>query len=135
MTMAAIRHWWLSGVLLGAGCAPLDVPPPVAAPPPPASEAEAPVPPPPPKPRQKPESLLGLGPADTLLLLGTPDLVRRDDSVQIHQYRDTLCVLDLIFYEGADHGPFRLSAVDSRDRAAQPYDGADCLERLIQRRP
>ncbi|GAB4146500.1 MAG: hypothetical protein Tsb0016_16980 [Sphingomonadales bacterium] len=68
-----------------------------------------------------------------MLLLGTPDLVRRDDSVQIHQYRDGACVLDLIFYEGADAGPFVLRAFDTRDRLGQPFDGGACLDRVKRR--
>ncbi len=138
-TWTSYALWVLITVL--AGCAapsggpPASPPvPPAASPTPPAAAApEAPPPPPPALPA--PSTLLGLGPADTMLLLGTPDLVRRDDSVQIHQYRDGACVLDLIFYEGPDAGPFALRAYDARDRLGQPFDGAACLDRVKRREP
>lgn len=68
-----------------------------------------------------PEQLLGMT-ADSLGdILGQPDVVRRDDGVEVWQYRSEACVLDLFLYGGMK----QVEYVDLRDRG----DSTDVMVR------
>jgi hypothetical protein len=71
----------------------------VTAPPPPAPAVE---PPPPPPPEFEPASLLGASSRKVEAVLGSADLLRREGTAEVWQYRLATCVVDYFVYPDAD---------------------------------
>lgn len=66
----------------------------------------------------KPAKLVGMSQFDIKKALGEPSFVRRDDGVEIWQYRAENCILDLFLYDGregmrVDHSELRGPILDS----------------------
>ena len=71
----------------------------VTAPPPPVPAVE---PPPPPPPEFEPTSLLGASSSKIEAVLGSADLLRREGTAEVWQYRLATCVVDYFVYPDAD---------------------------------
>jgi hypothetical protein len=71
----------------------------VTAPPPPVPAVE---PPPPPLPEFEPASLLGASSSKIEAVLGSADLLRREGTAEVWQYRLATCVVDYFVYPDAD---------------------------------
>ena len=71
----------------------------VTAPPPPVPAVE---PPPPPPPEFEPASLLGASSSKIEAVLGSADLLRREGTAEVWQYRLATCVVDYFVYPDAD---------------------------------
>ena len=71
----------------------------VTAPPPPVPAVE---PPPPPPPEFEPASLLGASSSKIEAVLGSADLLRREGTAEVWQYRLAACVLDYFVYPDAN---------------------------------
>jgi hypothetical protein len=71
----------------------------VTAPPPPAPAVE---PPPPPPPEFEPASLLGASSRKVEAVLGSADLLRREGTAEVWQYRLATCVVDYFVYPDAN---------------------------------
>lgn len=71
----------------------------VTAPPPPVPAVE---PPPPPPPEFEPASLLGASSRKVEAVLGSADLLRREGTAEVWQYRLATCVVDYFVYPDAD---------------------------------
>jgi len=77
----------------------------------------------------KPEQLIGFSHFDIQRTLGDPNFVRKDQGVEIWQYKDDECILDLFLYEKTnglkvDHTELRGPILDSAG-------GLDCYKRLL----
>jgi hypothetical protein len=72
----------------------------VTAPPPPVPAVE---PPPPPPPEFEPASLLGASSSKIEAVLGSADLLRREGTAEVWQYRLATCVVDYFVYPDANH--------------------------------
>lgn len=84
----------------------------------------------PPPPEVDPDELLGLSADDITAKLGRPTLVRRERGVEIWQYRQTDCVLDLFLYGSAR----QVEHVDLRDRGdATEAAVRACFQRMLQK--
>ena len=70
----------------------------VTAPPPPVPAVE---PPPPPPPEFEPASLLGASSSKIEAVLGSADLLRREGTAEVWQYRLATCVVDYFVYPDA----------------------------------
>jgi len=122
--------------------------PPFAVPPPPKPQGlqaalvvppqPAPTVPPPeppaPLPAPRPETLVGLDPAQTESLLGPPAAVREQSPATIWSYTTTNCRLDLFFY--MNMASKRLSALsyDLKNQDGQPNEvlASECLRQLTE---
>lgn len=71
----------------------------VTAPPPPVPAVE---PPPPPPPEFEPASLLGASSSKIEAVLGSADLLRREGTAEVWQYRLATCVVDYFVYPDAN---------------------------------
>jgi hypothetical protein len=71
----------------------------VTAPPPPVPAVE---PPPPPPPEFEPATLLGASSSKIEAVLGSADLLRREGTAEVWQYRLATCVVDYFVYPDAD---------------------------------
>ena len=71
----------------------------VTAPPPPVPAVE---PPPPPPPEFEPTSLLGASSSKIEAVLGSADLLRREGTAEVWQYRLATCVVDYFVYPDAN---------------------------------
>ncbi|SCA56421.1 exported hypothetical protein [Candidatus Terasakiella magnetica] len=78
----------------------------------------------------RPEKLVGMSAFDVKQTLGLPSFVRKDNGVEIWQYRTQNCILDLFLYEdrqnglSVDHSELRGPELDSRGQLS-------CLETII----
>ncbi|MFQ5348716.1 MAG: hypothetical protein ACE5ED_12925 [Rhodothalassiaceae bacterium] len=122
----------LAGVLAGCTLLPAarEVPP---APPPepvPAPESESPPPAPVPVP---PTAALILEKDATAVqaILGHPALVRREDGVQVMQFADGHCVLDVFLYRRQGDARFVARHLAARTPAGDSLEPADCLALLV----
>lgn len=66
--------------------------------------------------------------------LGTPTLVRRDDSVQVMIFETALCVVEVIFYEPANGDHFRARRVNTRSRTGQDVDTENCIRQQLEQK-
>lgn len=92
--------------------------------------------PPPPLPEPLPpdaESFLGLEPPAIQAIFGVPALVRREPGMQLMQYGDAVCVLDIAFYSSMPGAPFYARHIESRNRRGEAVTTKDCLARLVPR--
>ncbi|RMD88347.1 MAG: hypothetical protein D6807_05985 [Alphaproteobacteria bacterium] len=122
----------LAGVL--AGCTLLPggeaVPPQPPPAPLPAPEAE----PPPPAPVPVPPTaalVLGKDAAAVQAILGHPVLVRREDGVQVMQFANGHCVLDVFLYRHESDARFVARHLAARTPAGERLEPADCLALLV----
>lgn len=134
-----VRHFiLLSSLVFLTACATEEepVPPPVV--------EEIPIPSPPPEiiqevepepePLPDPDTLLQKSPADIVTLLGDPGLVRWEGNVQVFQYDNQDCVLDMVFIE-QESGGFLLSYYETRSvQSAERVDAPLCLDALLKER-
>ncbi len=132
------------GLLLAACAAPTEPVPPVAeATPPPEVEttqsAQIPEPdalfptPAEPEPIAVDMARLdGQAPTGVVAYLGTPSLVRRDDSVQVMIFEASSCVVEVIFYEPANGDHFRAHRVNARSRTGQDVDTENCIRQHLE---
>ncbi len=79
-----------------------------------------------------PERLIGLGPNGLNVLLGQPDLIRREPPARIWQYRSGACVFDIVLYEEADGE--RVTYVEARDSLGNRTEPRPCLNTLLRAR-
>ncbi len=79
-----------------------------------------------------PERLIGLGPNGLNVLLGQPELIRREPPARIWQYRSGACVFDVVFYEEADGE--RVTYVEARDSLGNRTAPRPCLNTLLRAR-
>lgn len=132
------------GLLLAACAAPAEQVPPVAeASPPPEVEiiqsAQTPEPDTLPVATAEPEPIAvdmarldDQTPTSVVAYLGTPSLVRRDDSVQVMIYESSACVVEIIFYEPANGDHFRAHRVNARSRTGQDVDIENCIRQHLE---
>lgn len=74
------------------------------------------------------EQLLNKAPAMVQGFLGQPSLVRHDGNVQVFQFKNQTCVLDVYFYrEGAGEG-FLANHVDVRTNNGGELEPNTCLK-------
>ncbi len=105
---------------------------PALPPPPPSAAANVPAGKAPPAPAPaRAWRLLARDAAELVTLIGPPDLVRREDTVQIFQYRGgDDCILELVLYER--DGRFFVRYVTARRRHdGEPMHPDRCLTRLL----
>ncbi len=88
--------------------------------------------PPEPKIDDDPARLMGLDAAELALLLGAPDLLRREPPAEIWQYRGATCVFDVFLYEQT--GQQRVTYLEARDGTAQRIGARACLNELFRAR-
>lgn len=145
MTARRRAQRWACALLLAAlaGCAdPFGQRPPQPQPHPappldpaltePAAKPSAPRPAPEPDPEPPAAAvLMGVTPAQVQDILGTPTLVRRENTVQVMQFEAEDCVLDVTLYEEAPGAPFRTQYVEARRRDGTEIAPQDCLATLI----
>ena len=81
--------------------------------------------------RPEPGRLLGLTTQDVESLLGQPSLVRAERAVQVMQFADAECVLDIFMSEPQPGAQFRTQYVEARDRDGQVLPEEQCLAVLI----
>lgn len=74
-------------------------------------------------------------PTTVIEYLGTPSLVRRDDTVQVMIFETGTCVVEVIFYEPANGDHFRAHRVNTRSRTGQDVDTETCVRRLLKLTP
>ncbi len=132
------------GLLLAACAAPRGPVPPVseAAPPPDVEAiqpAQIPEPEVVPSVPAEPEpiavdmtQLNGQTPTGVIAYLGTPSLVRRDDSVQVMIFESSACVVEIIFYEPANGDHFRAHRINARSRTGQDVDSENCIRQHLE---
>lgn len=79
----------------------------------------------------RPTKLVGVDGFDVEEALGKPDFIRKDDGVEIWQYRTAHCILDLFLYQKRGH----LSVDHSELRGALPDHDADrtCFKSIVTR--
>ena len=143
MTHPAVKYLPVTlGLMLTACSAPtapppvVEVAPPVVAEPQPAPLLE-PVPMVPPKPEPVAVDMArldGQTPTDVIAYLGTPSLVRRDDSVQVMIFENSACVVEVIFYEPENGDHFRAHRVNARSRTGQDVDSENCIRQHLEDR-
>ncbi|GHF14907.1 hypothetical protein GCM10017044_06290 [Kordiimonas sediminis] len=80
-----------------------------------------------------PGELQGKTPAQVQTIMGEPDLVRRDGSMQVMLFETNQCVLDVVFYESSVGEHFRASAISARSRDGKDVDAVQCLETMSNR--
>jgi hypothetical protein len=78
------------------------------------------------------ERLHGMIARDLALSFGAPDLLRRDGSAEIWQYRAASCVLDIFLYAEADE--LRVAYAEARPRGAQRTTPESCAAVVAGRR-
>ncbi len=78
-----------------------------------------------------PAKLKGFEPAAMQALLGVPDLLRWESHAQVYQYRGAKCVLDIIFYESPNGGPFQAVHLSARGPGGQDTEVKTCLVDLL----
>jgi len=133
---------FLLAALALSACQTGRTPPPVtAAPTAPVVAAPEPAPQPvpqvaarPPEPvvNDDPNQFLGLDRSALAALLGTPDLIRREDPAEIWQYVTLDCVVDVVLY---NRGPrYAVSYLEARDETAARQAPQPCLNRLLRDR-
>ena len=85
----------------------------------------------PPSPHQTSGGIIGLTSQEVVQRLGTPALqVREGRSLKL-QFRGRFCVLDAYLYPPVGQAaPYRVTHVDTRNRALAPVDQATCLASL-----
>jgi len=78
-----------------------------------------------------PAKLVGIDGFDVEEALGKPDFIRKDDGVEIWQYRTSQCILDLFLYQKKGH----LSVDHSELRGAVAEHPADrtCFKSIVTR--
>lgn len=121
-----------------------------ATPPPPASDAptplvaaatpvQAPVQPEPEVQPAAPEPLVvdmarieNQTPTIVIEYLGTPSLVRRDDTVQVMIFETGTCVVEVIFFEPENGDHFRAHRVNTRSTSGQDVNTENCVRRQLE---
>jgi hypothetical protein len=79
-----------------------------------------------------PGQLLGLEPDALSVLLGRPELIRREDPAQVWQYRGADCVFDVVLYQ--DAGGSSVTYVEARDGDGDRTEPRPCLNQLLRAR-
>jgi len=77
----------------------------------------------------KPAQLIGLSHFDIQRTLGDPNFVRKDKGVEIWQYKDDSCILDLFLYEKTDG--LMVDHTELRGPILDSAGGLDCYKRLL----
>lgn len=77
----------------------------------------------------EPAQLIGLSHFDIQRTLGDPSFVRKDTGVEIWQYKDDSCILDLFLYEKTDG--LKVDHTDLRGPILDSAGGLDCYKRLL----
>jgi len=72
-------------------------------------------------------------PTEVIGYLGTPSLVRRDDTVQVMIFETNTCVVEVIFFEPASGDHFRAHRVNTRSPTGQDVDTENCVRRQLER--
>lgn len=71
-------------------------------------------------------------PTDVIAYLGTPSLVRRDGSVQVMIFENSVCVVEIIFYEPANGDHFRARRINTRSRSGHNVDTENCVRQHLE---
>ncbi len=74
------------------------------------------------------QRILGLEPRTTEDIFGTASFVRWDGSAIIRQYKNDLCILDIVFYEEISGDPFRATYFESRSLSGESLELKECLK-------
>lgn len=77
-----------------------------------------------------PHELMGLSPRHIQETLGEPNLVRRDNAVQIMLYEQPACVLEVIFREPQNAQPFEAVYITARTDKGAEIDTGACITSL-----
>ncbi|MCK5041666.1 MAG: hypothetical protein KAR62_05200 [Sphingomonadales bacterium] len=75
--------------------------------------------------------LLDYTPLEVFNWLGTPSLVRRDTRVQVAQFANTHCILDVYFYRPSEQMDFLANHVDARTSNGADFSEDECLATLL----
>lgn len=79
-----------------------------------------------------PEQLLGLGPNGLFVLLGEPQLIRREAPAQVWQYRGLACVFDVVLYRRDEIES--VTYIEARDSQGNKTPPRPCLNELLRAR-
>ncbi len=71
-------------------------------------------------------------PTNVIAYLGTPSLVRRDDTVQVMIFETGTCVVEVIFFEPENGDHFRAHRVNTRSTSGQDVDTENCVRRQLE---
>jgi len=71
-------------------------------------------------------------PTNVIEYLGTPSLVRRDDTVQVMIFETGTCVVEVIFFEPENGDHFRAHRVNARSTSGQDVDTENCVRRQLE---
>ena len=93
----------------------------------PAHRVTRPVPP-----GMKMVQLVGLKGPELVLLLGPPQLKRREAAAEVWQYGGASCVLHLFFYDSQRRGGSQVVHAAATDRSGALLASDSCLTRLLQ---
>lgn len=74
-------------------------------------------------------------PTEVIGYLGTPSLVRRDDTVQVMIFETGTCVVEIIFYEPVNGDHFRSRRINTRSPSGQDVDTENCVRRQLELAP
>lgn len=72
-------------------------------------------------------NLLDYTPVEIYGWLGAPSLVRRDSRVQVAQFSNSICVLDVYFYSPSEQMDFLANHIDARTVNGADYSDDECL--------
>ncbi len=75
--------------------------------------------------------LLDYTPLEVFNWLGTPSLVRRDSTIQVAQFANTHCILDVYFYRPSEQMDFLANHVDARTLDGADFSEDECLATLL----
>jgi hypothetical protein len=84
-------------------------------------------------PHADPGQLLGMQAGSLKLLLGEPNLVRREPPAQVWLYADGGCVFHVYLYEQPGAGGYRVTHYDVLTHARAIRPARDCFSSLLQR--
>ena len=77
-----------------------------------------------------PQQFLGLVGTAVVLKLGVPNLIRRDGTAEIWQYRETACILDVFLYASGDEQLVRHIELRRRNTSNELYQR--CFVELLK---
>lgn len=77
----------------------------------------------------RPARLVGLSERDVTRTLGDPNFVRRDKGVEIWQYKNDDCILDLFLYEEA--GRLSVDHTELRGTHMDQHGQLSCFKRIV----
>lgn len=85
-----------------------------------------------PPPRRLPPSLIGLDRDRLAEFLGPPRFKRRDNPVEIWQYRAAECTLDLFLYREGNTEVFKVAHVEVRGRGQPKLTADECAVQVLR---